>query len=73
MNNWPDVVVAEVVSFRAQELCESRGERPGLPVPNSPCGLCGCKATFEEEEEKEEEAPPTDVWTIREAATTTGV
>ena len=22
--------------FRAQELCESRGGRPGLPVPNSP-------------------------------------
>ena len=32
------------------------------------CGLCGCTATFEEEE-----APPTDVWPIREAATTTGV
>ena len=26
---------------RAQELCESRGGRPGLPVPNSPYGLCG--------------------------------
>ena len=24
------------VKFRAQELCESRGGRPGLPVPNSP-------------------------------------
>ena len=25
-----------------QELCESRGSRPGLPVPNSPqYGLCG--------------------------------
>ena len=23
-------------SGRAQELCESRGGRPGLPVPNSP-------------------------------------
>ena len=23
-------------SVRAQELCESRGERPGLPVPNKP-------------------------------------
>ena len=30
--------------FRAQELCESRGGRPGLPVPNSPCGLYGRKA-----------------------------
>ena len=30
----------------AQELCESRGDRPGLPVPNSPYGLCGRKATL---------------------------
>ena len=27
----------------AQELCDSRGGRPGLPVPNSPYGLCGRK------------------------------
>ena len=28
-------------------LCESRGGRPGLPVPNSPAyGLCGRKATL---------------------------
>ena len=33
--------------FRAQELRESRGGRPGLPVPNKPYGLCGRKATFE--------------------------
>ena len=32
--------------FRAQELCESRGGCPGLPVPNSPYGLCGRKATL---------------------------
>ena len=31
---------------RAQELCWSRGGRPGLPVPNSPYGLCGRKATL---------------------------
>ena len=31
---------------RAQELCESRGGRPELPVPNSPYGLCGRKATL---------------------------
>ena len=31
--------------FRAQELCESRDERPGLPVPNMPnYGLCGRNA-----------------------------
>ena len=33
--------------LRGQELCESRGGRPGLPVPNSPSGLCsGRKATL---------------------------
>ena len=26
---------------RAHELCESRGGRLGLPVPNNPYGLCG--------------------------------
>ena len=31
---------------RAQELCESRGGRPGLPVSNSPYGLCGREATL---------------------------
>ena len=31
---------------RPQELCESRGGRPGLPVPNNPYGLCGRKATL---------------------------
>ena len=31
---------------RAQKLCESGGGRPGLPVPNSPYGLCGRKATL---------------------------
>ena len=30
---------------RAQKLCESRGGRPGLSVPNSPYGLCGRKVT----------------------------
>ena len=32
-------------ALRVQEQCESRGGRPGLPVPNSPLGLCGRKAT----------------------------
>ena len=31
---------------RAQELCESRGGRPGLPVPNSLYGLCEHNATL---------------------------
>ena len=34
------------VGGRAQELCEGRGGRPGLPVPNSPYDVCGCKATL---------------------------
>ena len=29
-----------------QKLCESGGGPPGLPVPNSPYGLCGRKATL---------------------------
>ena len=28
----------------AQELCKSRGGRPGLSVPNKPDGFCGPKA-----------------------------
>ena len=36
----------KVGSYRAQDLYESRGGRPGLPVPNSPYGLCGRKATL---------------------------
>ena len=36
----------ELVSHRAQELCESGGGRPGLPVPNSPYALCGRLATL---------------------------
>ena len=31
---------------RAQELCENRGGRPELPVPNSPYDLCGRKANL---------------------------
>ena len=30
----------------AQELCESRGGRPGLSVPNNPYGFGGRKATL---------------------------
>ena len=29
-----------------QELCESQSGLPGLPVPSSPYGLCGRKATL---------------------------
>ena len=33
-------------SNTAQELRESRGGRPELPVPNKPGGFCGRKATL---------------------------
>ena len=46
------VVKTLLQDVRAQELCETPGGRPGLPVPNSPYGLCGRKAIFEEEEEE---------------------
>ena len=41
-----DVKQQSTTCSRAQELCKSRGGRPELPVPNSPCGLCGRKATL---------------------------
>ena len=37
---------------RAQELCEIRGGRPGLPVPNNPYGLFGCSATVNQNLER---------------------
>ena len=45
----PSLIVLMVsvdVKLRAQGLCESRGGRNGLPVPNSPYGLCGRNATL---------------------------
>ena len=36
------------MQVRAQELCESRGGRPGFPVPNSLYGLCGRNTTLNE-------------------------
>ena len=33
-------------AYRDQELCESPGDRPGLPVPNKPHAFCGRKATL---------------------------
>ena len=39
-------VTLNSVNTGSQELCESRGGRPGLPVHNRPDGLCGRKATL---------------------------
>ena len=33
----------------AQELCESRGGRPGLPVPDKLHGFCGREATLNQD------------------------
>ena len=38
--NWP------TYASELKELCESRGGRPVLPVPNSSYGVCGCIATL---------------------------
>ena len=37
--------------YRAQELCESRGGRPGLPVPNRLYGLSGRQAKLKKKKE----------------------
>ena len=46
------IAVVPVSELRPHELCESRGGRPGLPVPNSPYGLCGRKANSKKKEKK---------------------
>ena len=33
-------------AFKALEMCESGGGRPGRPVPDKPYGFCGRKATL---------------------------
>ena len=43
---WTQSTLKIRMAARVQELCESRGGHPGLPVPNSPYGLYGRKATF---------------------------
>ena len=44
----PFVLTYQTISLGAQGLCEGRGGRPGLPVPNGPYGLRGRKATLNE-------------------------
>ena len=48
----------KAVWFKAQELCESGGDRPGFPIPNSPYGLCGRQATFELESSLSQSSGP---------------
>ena len=48
---WTYCNILKKTVLTAQELCESGGGRPGLPVPNSPYGLCRRKATVEEEQQ----------------------
>ena len=43
--------------IRAQELCGSRGGRPGLPVPNNPYGLREHKAALSLEAADMNESP----------------
>ena len=45
-NKLPRTQQRNTARPRAQELCESRGGRPRLPVPNKPDGFCGRKATL---------------------------
>ena len=45
-SSTPGQLVSSQSFCRAQVLCESRGGRPGLPIPNSPYGLCGRKVTL---------------------------
>ena len=40
---------------RGQALYDSRSGRPGLPVHNSPSGLCGRKATLKKKKKEKEE------------------
>ena len=46
---WPGWTVSKVlwewIQWERQQKCKSRDGHPGLPVPNSPYGLCGRKAT----------------------------
>ena len=42
------LIIINFTEYRAHELRESRGGRPGFRVHNSPYGPCGSKATFEE-------------------------
>ena len=35
-----------LTTSKAKELCESRGGRPGFPVPDNPYSVCGRKATM---------------------------
>ena len=45
--NWNKGVLDDIMTvIRVQALFESQGGRPGLPIPDNPYGLFGCKATL---------------------------
>ena len=55
LRNDVDYKARSPVYYTFSELrrCDSRGRRPGLPVPNSPYGLCGRKPTLNLKRERE--------------------
>ena len=48
INKYDCVRDADIKTQESKELCERRGGRPKLPVPNSPYGLCGRERALEE-------------------------
>ena len=53
------IIIINKKKIRVQELCASRGGRPGLPIPNNPYGLCGCKTKLNWNKGKSKMFPPT--------------
>ena len=47
-NIVPNMLLASEDSKQKQNENESRGGRPGVPVPNNPYGFCGRKAALNE-------------------------
>ena len=46
----------QLPSVELRSCVKSRGGRPGLPVPNSPYGLCGREATLNKSDLQHESA-----------------
>ena len=54
--------------FTAQERCQSEGGRPGVPVANSPYGLCGRKATLKRKKKEKERKNRDSTWFVENSA-----